>query len=133
MYVATPAGRQCQAIFSLAGRATSLTPGPLWWATIDRSEWPPEIAEAIQPLWDERHGERQSEFVVIGVNMDRDAVDAALRACLLTDEEAQLPIEAWAEAWTDPWQEDWDKLLAEAGASEEHGHSHEHEHGHAHS
>jgi len=138
VYVATPGGRDCQAILSLAGRVASLTPGPLWWASLDESEWPEELSEAIKPLWDEEHGERQSEFVVIGVRMDREAVEAALRTCLLTDAEARVPVGEWKSAWADPFKDDWDKLLAEAEAeaashNESHGHDHGHEHSHEHS
>jgi G3E family GTPase len=137
VYVATPGGRECQATLSLAGRVASLTPGPLWWATIDQSEWPPEIIEAIKPLWDEEHGERQSEFVIIGVRMARNAVEAVLRTCLLTDDEARVPVEEWKSAWVDPFKGDWDKLFkeaeAEAGAhNEAHAHDHSHSHGHSH-
>ena len=71
--------------------------------SVDASLWPEGLAKAIEPLWDESHGERQSEFVVLGVHLDRDKVEATLRECLLTDEEAAVSVDAWATAWPDPW------------------------------
>jgi G3E family GTPase len=135
MYIATPSGRECQAILSLAGRVASLTPGPLWWASLDPSEWPEGVSEAIKPLWCEDHGERQSEFVVIGVRMDKVEVDKALRACLLTDEEAVVAAGEWGSSWADPWKEDWDRLFAEADHDadhDDHDHGHDHDHGNSH-
>lgn len=57
---------------------------------------PEGLSEAIAPLWDESHGDRQNELVVIGRHMNRNKVEAALQACLLTDEEfAAAPVETW--------------------------------------
>jgi hypothetical protein len=57
---------------------------------------PEELSAAIAPLWDESHGDRQNELVVIGRHMDRMKVEAALQACLLTDEELKAaPVETW--------------------------------------
>jgi hypothetical protein len=57
---------------------------------------PEGLSAAIAPLWDESHGDRQNELVVIGRHMDRMKVEAALQACLLTDEELKAaPVETW--------------------------------------
>ena len=68
---------------------------------------------------------------MIGVRMDQEKVDAALRECLLTDEEARLPPAEWDSAWNDPFKEGWDALLdAAAAEAHEHDHTHSHDHGH---
>mmetsp|Transcript_26628 Transcript_26628/g.86211 ORF Transcript_26628/g.86211 Transcript_26628/m.86211 type:complete len:419 (+) Transcript_26628:703-1959(+) len=108
-YVATPRGRDHQCILSLAGRTASLLPGPLWWATLDKAEWPPGLAEAIAPLWrGDDHGDRQNELVVIGQHMDHNKVRADLDACLLTPQEAQAD---WAD-FDDPFLPEWLDLEA---------------------
>ena len=52
-----------------------------------RNDWPEGLEEAILPLWDETHGDRQTELVVIGRHMDRTSVEAALKSCLLSEKE----------------------------------------------
>jgi G3E family GTPase len=37
--------------------------------------------------WDERYGDRKTELVFIGIQMDRADITASLDTCLLTDEE----------------------------------------------
>ncbi|KAJ1461678.1 CobW/HypB/UreG, nucleotide-binding domain-containing protein [Pelagophyceae sp. CCMP2097] len=119
VYLATPGGRERQGALSLAGRVGAVTPGSTWWASVEESLWPPGLREAIAPLWDPRHGERQSEFVVIGVHMDEAAVRSQLEACLLTDAEDALPAESWA--WGDPFATEWARLLALAAEEHDHG------------
>ena len=73
-----------------------LSPGPPWWASIPREEWPEGLEEAVAPLWCEDHGDRQSELVCIGQELDHAAAAVALDACLLTEEEMAGGEEAWA-------------------------------------
>jgi hypothetical protein len=86
------------------------------------------------PLWDETHGDRQTEVVVIGRHMDRERVEAALRSCLLSEKElAALDPETWDERFGDPWE--WAHLIVlehadEEGGAHGHGHGHSHEHSH---
>ena len=66
--------------------------GSHWWAVVERDMWPEGLEEAIAPLWREPHGDRQVELRARGAGLAgdaeaRDAVDAALRACVLDDEE----------------------------------------------
>ena len=123
-----------QGEFSLAGNHFSLTPGNPWWAEIDKEHWPEGLEEAIKPLWDENHGDRQQEIVIIGQELDRDAITNALDACLLNDEEMALGEELWNHMSVDagdPFYEDWYYAIEAStvvGGDGEHGHSHEHHH-----
>mgnify|MGYP006093238833 CR=1 FL=1 len=84
-----------QAIFALAGQHYSLQPGPVWWATIPKKQWPEKIKEVIDPLWREPHGDRQQALVLIGQRMDVPAMKAVLENCLLTDEEYATGKDSW--------------------------------------
>jgi hypothetical protein len=135
-YVATAGGWNMQATLSLAGSCTYVIPGSPWWAKLDRDEWPEGLSDAITPLWDETHGDRQTEVVVIGRHMDHERVEAVLRSCVLTDDElAASPPETWETAFGDPWG--WNELIAkqadEDGHFDDHGHGHAHSHDHSHS
>ena len=78
------------------------------------------------PLWDETHGDRQSELVCIGQELDHKAAEAALSACLLTAEEMAGGAEAWS-ALPDPFAAAWEaEMMAGAGAEHEHDHAHLH-------
>lgn len=39
--------------------------------------------------WDKRYGDRITELVMIGIDMDRDEIETSLNLCLLTDAEMQ--------------------------------------------
>ena len=136
-YIATAGGWNMQATLSLAGSRTYVIPGSPWWANLDEEDWPEGLSDAIMPLWDETHGDRQSEVVVIGRHMDHKSVEAALESCVLSANElAASPPETWETAFADPW--DWAELIAKSIAEHEdneghgHGHEHSHDHGHAH-
>ncbi|KAJ1634675.1 cobalamin synthesis protein cobW C-terminal domain-containing protein, partial [Pavlovales sp. CCMP2436] len=114
-----------QATLALAGRLFSMEPGPPWWDAIDREAWPEGLAEDLKPLWREPHGDRQSEVVVIGVLMDRAAVEARLRRTLLTEAEMAAGPEAWAAELPDPFADTWDAAeAAEAATAAEHALEH---------
>lgn len=106
---------------AFAGCKFTMNLGAPWWASIPRAEWPEGLEEDIKPLWNDRFGDRQSEFVCIGSDMAESEVVAALANCLVTDEEFQLGPDAWSQ-WEDPWC--CSELL------EEHGHGDGHTHGH---
>merc|ERR1712217_316158 len=80
-----------------------VTPGPPWWSAVPKEEWLEGLETDIKPLWKEPHGDRQVEIVCIGQAMDKDCVEAALRACLLTDEE--LAAESTWSSMLDPFLE----------------------------
>ncbi len=92
--------------WSLAGAVGhffSVSPHDTWLAATDPAEWPEGLdlgkaMEQWQPLW----GDRRSEVVFIGVQMDKVKVEAALDACLLTPDEMDLGPAGW-RCFDDPF------------------------------
>jgi G3E family GTPase len=128
---------------SLSQTGGACRPGPAgtWWAAQDRSEWPggdDELLEEIAADWygdedDFTIGDRRQELVLIGVDIDPVAWRAKFDACLLTDDEYALGLDAWKQlpdpfpAWDlDPEEDD------EHGEGEGDHHHHHHHHGHDH-
>ena len=107
-----------QAHAALAGTQLVVAPGPLWWAATPPEEWPKGLKSQIDELWHEDCGDRQTELVCIGKDLEQAAVEAALNVCLLTDEEMARGKESWL------------KLANPFGEVEDHTHEHEHEHSH---
>ena len=114
LWLATRHSQQGHA--ALAGTQFALSPGPPWWAALPADEWPEGLAEDLKgsTLWDGEHGDRQSELVCIGQQLDHAAAAAALEACLLTDEEMAGGEARWA-AMADPFAEAWEREAGEAG------------------
>lgn len=76
-------------IWSQAGRMTYLESGGVWWSAVPRREWPddPFFLREIESVLEGEYGDRRQELVIIGAEMDKDAVRNAFDVCLLTDEE----------------------------------------------
>lgn len=94
------------AIWSHAGNVVSLEPGGHWWSDTPRDEWPdePELIAEVESMMDADVGDRRQELVVIGQDIDHAQVEAALAACLVSDDEwnaARLS----PEAIEDPFEE----------------------------
>jgi G3E family GTPase len=85
-----------------AGGSCRTSPAGTWWATTERSEWPPEAVAQIEANWREPYGDRRQELVVIGRDLDQKALCARLDACLLTDAEMRGGPSAWAK-FEDPF------------------------------
>lgn len=100
-----------QAHPALAGTQFNVSPGPPWWAAVSRETWPEGLAEEIKPLWHEEYGDRQTEIVCIGQELDHAAVSTDLERCLLTDEEMAGGVQRW-EALSDPFREAWERETA---------------------
>ena len=60
-----------------------------WWDSVPRNQWPddPETLEVIKKDWDPHWGDRRQMLVFIGVDLDREGMEAKLHHCLLTDAE----------------------------------------------
>ena len=88
-------------ILALAGTQFKVAPGPQWWKCVPRERWPEGVAESVKGAWHQEHGDRRSELVLIGQELDHAAARAALDACLLTEQEMAAGEEGWA-ALPDP-------------------------------
>ncbi|WP_169829352.1 GTP-binding protein [Domibacillus antri] len=53
----------------------------------------PELLER----WDDEHGDRITEIVMIGLDMDKEAIEASLDRCILTDEEMNMDWSTFAD------------------------------------
>ncbi|MBL9129165.1 MAG: GTP-binding protein [Verrucomicrobiales bacterium] len=103
---------------SQAGAACRTEAAGFWWAAVDKNQWPDddEQCREIVALWEKPFGDRRQEIVVIGQDMDAEAVRARLDACLLTDEEMALGPEGWMAKFQDPFLE-W-RLATQTEANE---------------
>lgn len=78
--------------FSQAGPSIQISAAGQWVAAMSEEEQrlyreeDPEWAET----WDARWGDRLTEFVLIGIGLDRAELTASLDRCVLTDEEMEL-------------------------------------------
>ena len=88
-----------QVYLALAGTEFTISPGPPWWAADPEQTWPAKLAEEFQAeltcagreafagTWDVVYGDRRTELVCIGRELEHEAASAQLEACLLTAEE----------------------------------------------
>jgi G3E family GTPase len=90
--------------WSQAGAAAQYGAAGMWWAAIKKSEWPAdeESLLAIERRWQEPFGDRQQEIVIIGLEMQQDALIENFEMCLLTDAEMALGEKQWRE-FPDPF------------------------------
>jgi G3E family GTPase len=99
--------------YSQAGKACRTESAGLWWAAMDKRDWPEdqEQRQAISELWGEPWGDRRQEIVVIGQDIDHEAIIKKFDDCLLTDKEMKLGSEGWME-FKDPFHE-WQEVIDE--------------------
>ncbi len=71
-------------LFEQAGRQKKLTEAGLWYATAPEEELMAMMQREPGLLrdWDDRYGDRMIKIVIIGQNLDREAITASLDACL---------------------------------------------------
>lgn len=93
-------------IWSQAGPSCQAQPGGMWWISVPDEYWPTEKDEREQILqsFHDDFGDRRQELVFIGTGMNQEAMEAALEACLLTEEELAQGPELWAKL-ADPFPE----------------------------
>ena len=79
-------------LLSQAGPSIILQGAGEWLAAYPEQEREQILMEEPELLekWDEEFGDRMTELVFIGVNMDRDEIEASLDQCLLTNEEMTM-------------------------------------------
>lgn len=71
-------------LFEQAGKQVSLTQAGQWYATMPKDEFEAfrNNNPSIMNDWDEKYGDRMQKLVFIGQNMDRNAIETLLDACL---------------------------------------------------
>lgn len=92
--------------WSQAGQMMSLSPMGYWWAALPQNEWPldDEATRRVLAHWQEPAGllgDRRTELVLIGQQLDTEALFARLDACLLTEAELALGPAGW-QSLADP-------------------------------
>ncbi len=107
-----------RALVQTAGQHATFQPAGTWWALVPEEEWPTDkdSREYIEAIWDSEFGDMRQEYVLIGVDLPVDQLEAALTSTLLTDAEMDEGEESW-RSYEDPlpsWEE-------EPASSEEHG------------
>ena len=72
-------------VFEQAGRQVSLRDAGKWYATMPDDELRDFMAQTPDLVrdWDKRYGDRMQKLVFIGQKLDREAITAALDACLV--------------------------------------------------
>ena len=88
-------------IWSKAGNQTKFEMAGKWFATVPRESWPedPEEIESVLANWQEPHGDRRQEIVLIGYadKMDESFLKECFDACLLNEEEMNLGEISWSD------------------------------------
>ena len=98
-----------QAMWSQAGLSVMLEPMSPWYAAMPEEEWEFESDEDRVDLaarWDPLVGDRQTELVFIGIDMDESAIRERLDRCVLTGAELEEGPDRWVH-YDDPLPE-WD-------------------------
>lgn len=95
--------------WSQAGAVARHGPAGRWWAATPKEAWPEDadMVQRIERLWDSEVGDARQEIVLIGIEMDQQALSAQFDQCLLSDQEMALGPQAWI-SWPTPfasWQE----------------------------
>lgn len=92
-------------LLSQAGSSAKIEPVSYWVAALastqqqDVFQQNPEVLED----WDEKFGDRMTQLVMIGIDLDKEDIINQLDSCLLTDEEFRNP---W-ELLQDPFNWEW--------------------------
>ncbi|MDQ0273575.1 GTP-binding protein [Cytobacillus purgationiresistens] len=85
---------------SQAGRMITLEGAGRWLASYSEAEQ--ELLKADDPImfenWDEQAGDRMTELVFIGIDMDKEQIIHSLNQCLVTEEEEQKPISFFVDS-----------------------------------
>ncbi len=84
------------AAFQLAGATRETALAGMWWAAVSPERRPDDRAflAHLESLWHPTYGDRRQEIVLIGVDLDQQALTEAFDACLLTEAELARP-ELW--------------------------------------
>ncbi|MEM9444703.1 MAG: zinc metallochaperone GTPase ZigA [Verrucomicrobiota bacterium] len=96
-------------VWSQAGAMSKHECLGFFWAAIPREHWPkdPDQLAQIERISQGPYGDCRQEIVLIGMNMDREALTAMLDSALLTEEEMAMERREWRNHFIDPFPE-WD-------------------------
>ncbi len=88
-----------------------------FWAAVPREHWPEARAQLaeIERVSKGPNGDCRQEIVLIGSEMDREALTAMLDEALLTEEELALEKEQWISDFNDPFPR-WDMAINAAAS-----------------
>ncbi|WP_155593310.1 GTP-binding protein [Lysinibacillus cavernae] len=92
-------------LLSQAGSSAKIEPVSYWVAALPNAQQQDVFQQSPEVLddWDEEFGDRMTQLVIIGIDLDRESIIKQLDNCLLTDEEYRHP---W-ELLQDPFNWEW--------------------------
>ena len=89
-------------LWSHAGTVARHECAGYFWAAVPKSHWP-EDQSHIERVWKGDNGDCRQELVLIGRNMDQEALTAMLDQCLLTEDEITTDERQWGKLFQDPF------------------------------
>lgn len=97
-------------LWSQAGSACSHQSAGRWWSSVPDEMWPDDeiVRKSIQAEFRGPFGDRRQELVIIGQDLDKQAIRSSLDACLLDDLEMRMGPMGWRQL-ADPfpvWEDD---------------------------
>jgi G3E family GTPase len=83
-----------------------------FWAAVPREHWPeePDQLAEIERVSKGPNGDCRQEIVIIGSDMDREALTEMLDSALLTEKELRMEKEEWKACFNDPFPE-WNMAI----------------------
>lgn len=90
--------------WSQAGAISRNELAGFWWVATPKNYWPEDedSLNMINSRWMLPYGDRQQELVLIGIDMNKEALIAKFDVCLLTEAELALDFDGWKKL-TDPF------------------------------
>ncbi|MBD8523235.1 GTP-binding protein [Lysinibacillus fusiformis] len=92
-------------LLSQAGSSAKIEPVSYWVAALPKAQQEDVFQQSPEVLedWDSEFGDRMTQLVIIGIDLDKERIIKQLDSCLLTDEEFHNP---W-ERLQDPFNWEW--------------------------
>ncbi|MEB7454885.1 GTP-binding protein [Lysinibacillus sphaericus] len=92
-------------LLSQAGSSAKIEPVSYWVAALPKAQQEDVFQQSPEVLedWDSEFGDRMTQLVMIGIDLDKERIFKQLDSCLLTDEEFRNP---W-EQLQDPFNWEW--------------------------
>lgn len=92
-------------LLSQAGSSAKIEPVSYWVAALPKAQQEDVFQQSPEVLedWDSEFGDRMTQLVIIGIDLDKERIFKQLDSCLLTDEEFRNP---W-EQLQDPFNWEW--------------------------